>query len=69
MMEHPNEIAAIAEPVEGELQGTAPELPPEPVPTGAKLFVIFFMAIVPLLGISIVAFIVWQLWHRVRWFD
>jgi hypothetical protein len=55
--------------VEGALQGPAPESPPEPVPAGPKLFVIFFMAIVPLLGIGILALVVWQLWLKVHWFD
>ena len=58
--------------VQGDLQGEPPppETPaPEPVPAGAKLFVIFFMAIVPLLGLGILAIIVWQLWERVHWFD
>jgi hypothetical protein len=63
------EVVEPAEPVEGELQGAAPESPPEPIPAGAKLFVIFFMAIVPILGIGILTIVVWQLWHKVHWFD
>jgi hypothetical protein len=41
-----------------------PDAPPEPSVGGAKLFVIFFLTIVPLLGMAIMGFVIYRLLAR-----
>jgi len=40
------------------------DAPPEPSVGGAKLFVIFFLTIVPLLGMAIMGFVIYRLLAR-----
>jgi hypothetical protein len=40
------------------------DAPPDPSTGGAKLFVIFFLTVVPLLGMAIVGFIIYRLLAR-----
>ena len=40
------------------------DAPPDPSTGGAKLFVIFFLTIVPLLGMAIMGFVIYRLLAR-----
>jgi hypothetical protein len=50
--------------VEVRSAASEPDTPPEPSVGGAKLFVIFFLTIVPLLGMAIMGFVIYRLLAR-----
>ena len=66
-----NAAADVPPIVEGELSGEppVPEKEESEGLAGARLFVIFFMLIVPLLGLVLLVAIVWQIWKKLNWFD
>ena len=59
----------MSEPVDEVVEEPPPSEEPAPsgpsAPLGAKLFVIFFMIIVPPLGIALLIAVVWSLWKLV----
>ncbi len=62
-----NFVVLYAVPAALELSQPGSEQACDPTPpdsSGAKLFVIFFLTLIPLLGIAIMALVIYSLWMR-----